>query len=314
VIDRGRTFICRAHVATTVTERSGSSESGRDATSDASRTALDGGLRVVTYNVRYSGLDDGTLAWPNRVDGVAARLSSLDPDLVGLQECWLDMLDDLRERLPFGWVAERDGSGEHTPVAYRADRFERVAGGRFQLSETPSDRGSVGWDAALPRVAHHATYRDTDGRRVRHVNVHFDHAGETARLEGARLVSRWLADRAAASPVDAVVVTGDLNCRPGSPPHALLTGTEARRGETAAVDAVDGAGNTLRDAREDASEVVGPSSTYTGFEAPRPGRILDHVFTAGARVRRYRVVPDRDGGERSRSDHLPVVVDLSIGD
>ena len=79
----------------------------------------------------------------------------------------------------------------------------------FWLSPTPGVAGSQGWDAALPRIATWARLRDRQsGRSFVIVNTHFDHMGETARRESARLVvarAQGLADGAP------LAVTGDLN-------------------------------------------------------------------------------------------------------
>jgi endonuclease/exonuclease/phosphatase family metal-dependent hydrolase len=294
------------------------------------------GVRVCSYNVRYAGADQGSRSWTRRRDAVAGVVRLLRPDVLATQEVWLGMLDDLRERLPgYAWVGRPDKSGEQTPVGYRRDRFCVIDEGRFNLSETPDDPGSVGWDATYPRAVTHATLTDRrTGARFAVASAHLDHEGDRARREGARLLAAWVRDR---RPLPAVVA-GDLNCLPGSVPYGRLVddgavGTDDGPGVGATVSPPAGEGGQrdgepggrtdrdgdghrppLTDARSRASFRHGPTSTYTGFEAPDPGRVIDHVLiTPDVGVHTYAVATDRgpDGGYPS--DHLPVVADLQFG-
>jgi endonuclease/exonuclease/phosphatase family metal-dependent hydrolase len=109
-----------------------------------------------------------------------------------------------------------------------------------------------------------------------------------ARQKGAAL----LVDFIARHPADTVVLTGDLNARPESQPHAILA---AR----------------LTDTRS-APEVVEnrERTTVTRWsELGTPGHHIDHIFVRGARPLRYEVVDRRaqvQGMQRYPSDHLPV--------
>lgn len=253
-------------------------------------------LRVASYNVRYAGLDAGRLDWSVRRDGVASLVRDIDPDVLAVQEVWMDQLPDLRDRLPgYDWVAFPDRNGEHTPIAVRRRRVAVASAGAFGLAPG-GDREVTAWDAAIPRTVTHATLRDrrapappdADGRTVAVFSVHLDHAGERARLEGARLVR----DRVPDGPV---VVAGDLNCQTGSPPYEALTAD-------------------LTDARLAAHERDGPDRTYVGFDADDgvsgdpAARRIDHVLVRGCAVERYRVVPH--DADAPASDHFPVVADV----
>ncbi|MFB6205622.1 MAG: endonuclease/exonuclease/phosphatase family protein [Haloglomus sp.] len=284
-------------------------------------------LRVVTYNVRYASLDRGSRAWPNRRDAVAATIRLHDPDLLCLQEVWRAQLPDLRERLPgYEWVAERHRVGEHTPIGYRPERLDVVSASTFALAPDPDDVGATGWDAAVPRVATAATVRDraTDAEpdvTFNLVNVHFDHAGATARRESARLVRDRLgvgqgssadrqssagqgssADRVTDS--DRALLVGDLNARPASGPYRSL---------------VERPGPFV-DARQVADARFGPGETYVGFDgegaeagADRDstrGRRIDYVLVRGFDVTLYATSTAAERSWRRPSDHLPVVADL----
>jgi endonuclease/exonuclease/phosphatase family metal-dependent hydrolase len=265
-------------------------------------------IRVMTYNVRYAALDRGPREWPRRRDAVAATVRLHRPDVLALQEVWQDQLPDLRERLPaYEWVAERHRTGEHTPVGYRPERVAPEDGSTatFALARDPSVIGEAGWDAAIPRVATEARFRDhaTD-RTFDLVNVHFDHEGRLARSESARLVRERLDEPPA-------LLVGDLNARPASRAYRLLVSH-------------DGGTGPFADARRVADVRHGPGETYVGFDGegieagtdrdPTRDKRIDYVLARGFDVAMYATAADVDATWRHPSDHLPVVADLQFGD
>ncbi|WP_255149631.1 endonuclease/exonuclease/phosphatase family protein [Halorarius halobius] len=245
-------------------------------------------VTLLSFNVRYSGLDTGDRAWERRRDAVASVVARATPDVLCLQEVWRGQLTDLRERLPdYAWVGRSVAGGEHTPVGYDADRFALDDWGAFGLSETPEAPERPGWDAALPRVTTWARLWDGD-RSLTAVSTHFDHEGERARRESADLLADWVTDRE-----EPVALAGDLNCEPHDPPHARLVD----EGPLADAGRTDGAASSV--------------PTFTDFGGPDGGRRLDYVLlTDELRVERFDVLDARpDGGYPS--DHDPVVVDLA---
>ncbi|WP_306053850.1 endonuclease/exonuclease/phosphatase family protein [Natronococcus wangiae] len=251
-------------------------------------------VRACTFNVRYDDPDDEH-SWDEREPRVLEELERIDPDLVGCQEALPHQYDDLRAGLEaYDWhgVGRRDGerTGEFVPVGWRADRFERLESGAFWLSETPTEP-SVGWDAALRRVATRVRLRDRrSDDTLWFCNAHFDHRGERARLESARLLRRRAHERLEDG--EATVLTGDANCTAGFPPHRTLTA------------------GPLEDARRAASEVTGPAGTFHGFDGSVGDRI-DYVFVPSAvAVTSYRAVPPAE--DAPRSDHLPAYAEFEI--
>jgi endonuclease/exonuclease/phosphatase family metal-dependent hydrolase len=256
-------------------------------------------LRVMTFNLRYDTPSDGANAWPHRRDWVAALIRFHAPDALGVQEALVHMLTDLDARLPdfarIG-VGRADGrtSGEFSAILYRRDRLELLDSGTFWLSPTPEVAGSKGWDAAIERIATWARFRDRrTGCRHLHLNTHFDHVGEQARQESARLIRRRTAALADGMPI---VVTGDLNADPASEPYRILTR-----------DTIGGTA-PLRDALVASREGhYGPTSTWTAFRAIEPGRRIDYVLVSPqVPVLKHAILPDSWDG-RFPSDHLPVL-------
>ena len=261
-------------------------------------------LRVMTFNIRYDTPSDGINAWPNRRDWVAGLIRFHAADAVGVQEALAHMLTELDARLP-GFarvgVGRTDGrqGGEFSAILYRTDRLALLDSGTFWLSPTPEVPGSKGWDAAIERVATWARFRDRrTGCRLLHLNTHFDHIGERARQESARLIRRRLAELAAGDPV---VVTGDLNADPASAPYRLLTR-----------DTIAGALGPLRDAYAvSRAGHYGPTSTWTEFRAIEPGRRIDYVLVSPTvTVLTHGILPDSWDG-RFPSDHLPVLASVA---
>lgn len=252
-------------------------------------------FRAMSFNARVDQASDGDDAWTHRRENVASVIRLHEPHLVGCQELLSHQLADLRESLPaYEWVGEDRGAGdrpeEHVPIGYRPDRFTRRAHDTFWLSETPSVPGSRGWDGRHPRIATWVRLEDTvTGAELVHLNTHLDHRGERARRRGASLLIERLEDVTSDLPV---VVTGDMNCTPGSDPYERLT----RRFEDA------------REVSEHGHH--GPTDTFHGFSGAPGGRI-DYVFVDGLSVRQHATLADR-WDDRYPSDHFPVLAELGF--
>jgi endonuclease/exonuclease/phosphatase family metal-dependent hydrolase len=260
------------------------------------------GLRAMTFNIRLDIASDGANAWPNRKAMAAEVIRYEAPAVLGLQEVLLHQKTDLEAALPdyaFIGVARDDGAdkGEFSSLAFRRDRFDLLESGTFWLSLTPSVPGKA-WDAAYPRIATWAVLKErTGGRRLAVLNTHFDHVGIAARANSAAIIADWAGKRGAQG--DAVVVLGDFNSPPSSPPMALLA---------------DHARSGLRLARSISSTPpYGPPGTFNAFkidsDAAEP---IDHILVSDHfDVLRFATVTQHWGG-RLPSDHYPVVADLVL--
>jgi endonuclease/exonuclease/phosphatase family metal-dependent hydrolase len=262
----------------------------------------------MTFNLRYNNTGDGPNAWPFRKALVAQVIRFHDADVVGVQEALYGMLADLDTLLPeysrIG-VGRTDGkmSGEYSAILYKRDRLDVLENKTFWLSPTPEVRGSKGWDAALERIATWGRFRDrATGCVYIHLNTHFDHMGEHARQESARLIRDRLAT------IDAhglpLVMTGDLNSRPISVSYRILTRDTIANAFPPLVDG-------MKASREGH---YGPtSSTVSGFRGiGREGDIIDYVLVSPAvEVLKHGILPD-NWDNRFPSDHLPVLATLAI--
>jgi endonuclease/exonuclease/phosphatase family metal-dependent hydrolase len=115
-------------------------------------------IRVMSFNIRYGTAADAENHWDKRKEFLLETIQNFDPDLLGTQETLAFQRDYLAEKLAgYGYlgIGRDDGmeQGEMMALYYRKDRFEKLDGGHFWLSETPEKIGSKSWDSSLPRMA-----------------------------------------------------------------------------------------------------------------------------------------------------------------
>lgn len=266
-------------------------------------------LNAMSFNIRFNNPSDGENAWPHRKALVANTIQFHRADLVGVQEALKEQLDDLSALLPeFAWlgVGRDDGKelGEYSAILYRKDRFEVLQQVTFWLSEEPEHPGSVGWDAAITRVVTWAKFQDKrDAKKFFLFNTHFDHVGQRAREESAKLLLRQIQNVAGSEPV---IVTGDFNATASNLVYEILVG-----------DAVEQDSTTQAHGLIDAREIsmlphYGPDWTFHDFgrATERPG--IDYIFVNHRlNVLRHGVIADPAGGPYA-SDHLPVLAEVVI--
>lgn len=188
-------------------------------------------VRVMSYNIRYGTANDGDNHWDKRKDFLIETIRAFDPDLLGTQETLGFQRDYLAAKLN-GYdvlgVGRDDGkdAGEMTALYYRRSRFEKLDGGHFWLSEMPDQPGSKSWDTSLTRMATWVKLRDRLQPKAKPIiffNTHFDHRGNQARVESAKLIRRKIVE---ASKTCRVIVTGDFNAGEDSAPYSAFFGAD----------------------------------------------------------------------------------------
>lgn len=258
-------------------------------------------IRVMSYNIRYATDADGKHAWKFRKERVANQIQYYEVDLLGMQEVLYEQLAYLADQLPeYAWYGKGrdDGrdAGEFSPIFYRKDKFTLLDKGTFWLSETPEKPGKS-WDAALPRIVTWVKLKtNADGQEFYYFNTHFDHQGEKARENSARLIVQKINSMAGGEPV---VLTGDFNASPQAQPYQILTAAQSTLHDAYAI-------STLPH--------LGPTQSFSGFEvAPKmPGDRIDYVFVNDkVEVRKHAILTDiREGAYAS--DHLPVLAEITF--
>jgi len=256
-------------------------------------------IRVISYNIRYNTPNDGINAWPNRSNDVSALLDFHQADIFGLQEALIGQIEDIHAQLPWmNWVGvgrdDGDKAGEFSPIFYNAEKYKALKNGGFWLNEA-TDKPGLGWDAACNRVCTWIILKEGKSKKPFMVlNTHFDHVGNKARSESAKLIIKKIKELN----VDnlPVILMGDFNLTPDREPILLIT-------------------KELNDSRSVSKKApYGPVGTFNSFkfDAPMKDRI-DYIFVSNAvDVLRYGVLTDSKD-QRYPSDHQPVLVDLKIG-
>ena len=269
----------------------------------------DSTLRVMTYNIRLPVPDDGINYWGNRRSLVVSMFGYHEPDLIGVQEAFRRQINEIITDMPeYGWfgVCRTDGStnpnpdGEFSAILYRKDRLRLIDGGTFWLSETPDRAGSVGWDAALPRIVTWAQFRDKQTEKdFFHFNTHFDHMGVKAREESAKLLLHRIDSIAGEFPV---VLTGDFNCGFEDPPYQVLT--DLNRPD-----------HLLDALAVTKTRHHGPRSTFSStFQISGLKEVsrIDYIFVKNkVEVLRHAILSDNWYGKLA-SDHLPVLAQVEL--
>lgn len=262
-----------------------------------------GQIKVMSWNIRLDTPADGQNQWKYRKSGVCDLIMNESPDLLGVQEALHNQMKDMRNGLK-GYksigVARDDGkkAGEYSAVFYKKSRLRSLRSGTFWLSETPDQPGSRGWDAACNRVVTWSVFRDKEtGREFLMMNTHFDHVGDTARIESAALIIRKSASLSGKLPV---ILTGDFNITDRHRAYRILTWAD---NEIVFTDTRKSAG----------AEISGPEYTFVGFSDQfEASDQIDFIFATYQFMVLSHKIPDFRKGMRYLSDHLPVAVILEL--
>lgn len=264
-------------------------------------------LRVMTYNIRFAGSadDEANNSWNSRKDLVAEVIRFNKADIFGLQEALHSQIIDLKNSFPkYDWVGvgREDGKegGEYSPIFFNTEKYKLIRTSTFWLSETP-DSVSKGWDAAFKRVVTWAEFTSqSSGQKFFVFNTHFDHIGESARINSAKLILKKIKEIAGDNPT---ILIGDFNTQSDSPPYSILT---------------NGLDGEIRFHLNDAETVnsnihYGSHITFNGFGNDiKPGNKIDFIFVNDkVKVKEHGVISETFDGKYP-SDHFPVIAEVEI--
>jgi endonuclease/exonuclease/phosphatase family metal-dependent hydrolase len=253
-------------------------------------------LRVLTFNLRYinSG-DTGERTWTARRDQVGQVIRDAKADLIGVQEAFRSMLDDVEERVP-GYqeigVGREDGKtkGEYAAILISKDRFDVLESGTFWLSDTPDVPNSKTWKNRVTRVCTWAKLKERSGSRVFYFyNTHMDHESQEAREKGADQILAHLGARQPAAPF---VITGDFNATEDNPAIARIKASPLHP----------------VDVWRELNPTVPPadSGTISDFTGARTASKIDYIFVpAGTHLIDSEIIRSNIDGHYP-SDHYPV--------
>ncbi len=253
----------------------------------------------MTFNIRYDDGSDGPNAWSRRRALALETIRAHDPALLGLQEATAAQMADVAGALPGCSTVDGDrvdeDDGDGPAVFYRSNRFDLRDQGRFWLSDTPHEEGSVSWPNDWgPRSCRWVRLRDRlADRELVFASTHFDtNAG--AWMPSAQTIHVELDRIAAGAPV---ILAGDFNCAAGSDAHDYLRrAAEYRDAWTEAGHADEGV-LTFND--------FTPSTRFRSDLDGTHGRI-DWILLRGPLACVNAVIDCTHRGDLLPSDHYPV--------
>lgn len=260
-------------------------------------------LNVMTFNIRLNTPQDSLNAWPHRADKVSSQILFYEAHIIGVQEALHDQMQDLdRALMKYKYVGggRDDGKekGEYSAIFFDTTRLQMLQTQTFWLSQTPHVPGSKGWDAAITRIVTWAKFRDKKTKKEFYVfNTHFDHVGQVARTESAKLLLKFANQIAGAVPY---IVTGDFNANPEHEPIKILLNAK---------DPLH-----LTDTKTiSATPHYGPTGTFNGFHSKEISDLpIDHIFIKHAITVLQHATLSQTWGGRFSSDHFPVFARVVI--
>ncbi|WP_297333049.1 endonuclease/exonuclease/phosphatase family protein [Flavobacterium sp.] len=255
-------------------------------------------VKVMSYNIRLDHAGDGDNRWDNRKEQLARQIKFYEPDFMGVQEALPNqmayLLSQFNNQYDAIGVGRDDGAkkGEYSAIFYNTQKYKLLRQSTFWLSETP-DVPSTGWDAALNRICTYGLFEDKqNGKKIWVFNTHFDHVGEKARAESAKLILQKIKE--VNKDNLPFVLTGDFNLEPDSEPVTIIK-------------------QQLNDTKDVADLIFGPEGTFNAFEFTKPvTRRIDYIFVPKSmKVKKYAVLSDSQKC-RYLSDHLPVYAEIEL--
>lgn len=227
-------------------------------------------IRVLSYNIHHGEGMDGKVDLPR----LAKVIRDADPDVVALQE-----VDDKTKR-----TQGVDQTAELARLTGMHGRFGKAidyqGGGYGQsiLSRTPIGPGEIHWLPGEPdrerRIAF-AVPVTIDGLTFTFATTHLHHANESYRLRQAKTLNQLFAKS-----TTPVILAGDLNAYPDSPPLAELT----------------------------PNWTISNGDGLLTFPAGKPTKQIDYVLSTPASV--FTIRSTRVIDEPVASDHRPILAVL----
>jgi len=265
-------------------------------------------LRVMSFNLRYGTAPDGPNRWEHRRESVVRTIAAFEPDVLCTQECLAFQADYLSKELglyDYVGAGRDDGKlkGEMVAIFIRRERLEILERGHFWLSDVPDKAGSIGWDAASPRMVTWVKVRTKNDppEQFYVFNTHFDHGGARARIESAWVLRKRLQMIAGSAPL---ILAGDFNApadASSDSPYRLLRAD----GGDAAIP--------LRDTFRQVHKTVRASEgTFHGFTGRLTGQRIDWILATPHFDCLHAAIDHSRSAGRYPSDHFPVTAGLAL--
>ena len=253
---------------------------------------------VITYNIKYDDNSNGENSWNVRKADLLKNITTFSPDIIGIQEGLIHQVEFLDSKMnDYKYVGvgrdDADRKGEYCAIFFNEKKYKLLKNSTFWLSENPNEV-SIGWDAALKRICTYALLETIEGRnKIWVFNTHFDHVGNIAREESARLLLKKI--KMLNIYDDPVLVMGDFNALNKSKVIDIL-----RQGLKDTMRATD-------------IEHKGPIGTFNNFLNNREIiKRIDYIFLKGFHTISHEHINRKLDNGNHISDHLPVFVKIKI--
>jgi endonuclease/exonuclease/phosphatase family metal-dependent hydrolase len=252
-------------------------------------------IKVMSFNIRTDSSSDGTNGWSYRKSACVAMIKDQRPTIIGFQEAqftlqWSYMKEQLKDDYEgFGvsrTTGKESGSGECMGIMYDKELVEKLDGGTFWLSEKPNTP-SKGWDSAYTRSSTWGLFKHKPtGKTFFYINTHLDHEGNTARIEGMKLIAKRFEPYKDTHPI---FLTGDMNA---DMTHEAMQAVQ------------DFMWNTRLYAPNDHTDF---KNTYNGWSTKTNNKVIDHIYCRkSAKVVEYHTITEKYGSAKFVSDHYPI--------
>lgn len=262
-------------------------------------------VRIGTFNLRMSNLDDGDNAWTNRKSRVMQAIQKNDFDFFGVQECSTQTQKDLVSETgsiyecKFFSPYSQTGNGDKAQgLLYKKTEFTLSDWHFFWPSENPdeisqNDTGSAGnysrggccgvlthnqTGIKIFIMVTHAFLNDEPNNRWAYVYADMEEKYNTAGYPS--------------------FFVGDMNAKPSDPPSV-----EFRKHWSDTYQSLS------------PGDITGPSGTYNGFNLNvnlNNAARLDYIYYRGAAEPIEYVADDSKYGGFWPSDHLPVYAEFTV--
>ena len=264
-----------------------------------------GKLKIVTFNIRtlYSSHIDGVNSFIHRGGMILEKIRMEKPHII----CFQEVSDPIREFLNnyltdyiiLGHGRNADLKGEGLSFAYRKDSVEALFFESFWLSPTPYVPASRYKNQSdCPRICPHIVVKHKDMKApISLYNVHLDHIGEEARIEGIRQIVDMISEYKKKMDCPTFIL-GDFNAYPDSETVSFLKAYNNS-------EFVDLSKNT--------------GVTYHAFRGERGIRNgesakIDYIFTDKVTARKPYTVTKWEDSQNGifLSDHYPICLEIEI--
>ena len=130
----------------------------------------------MTFNLRYDTNSHPCMSTEIRGGHLMQVIDKYQPDSIGFNEAtnnWMNYLRVEMKKRGYECVGVGRDAGdtgthlsgqgnEHTPIFYRADKYELLEDETFWLSTIPSKKGSKAWNTANKRICTYAVLKNKE--------------------------------------------------------------------------------------------------------------------------------------------------------